>query len=180
MRRVRLALLGGLVVVLGSVLTVAVHARQAGRASPHESVSETIDGSKVTITYGRPYTRGRTIFGRLVPYGRVWCPGADEATTFDSARDVQMGTLRVPAGPHTIWILPTEDKWTLYISNEPSGFHTNYNASANLGSVEMQKRSVATPVEQLTFAVVKNPTGSGGVLTMTWENTEVSVPFTVQ
>jgi hypothetical protein len=180
MRRVKLALLGGLVVVMGSALAVALNARQAGRASPHESVTETIDGSRITITYGRPYMRGRTIFGRLVPYGRVWCPGADESTTFDSARDVQMGTVKVPAGPHTIWILPTPDKWTLFVSSEPSGFHTNYSPSLNLGSLEMQKRSIDTPVEQLTFALGKNPGAPGGVMTMTWENTEVSVPFTVQ
>ena len=178
MRVAKLALIGGL--VLGSTLAVALYARQGGRASPHESVSETIDGSLITITYGRPYMRGRTIFGRLVPYGRVWCPGADEATTFDSARSVQMGSLKVPAGPHTIWMLPTPDAWTLFVSREPSGFHTNYNASANLGSLEMQKRSIAAPVEQLTFAIVKNPNGAGGLVTMTWETTEVSVPFTVQ
>ena len=180
MRSAKLALLGGVVLVIGSALAVALHARQAGRASPHESVTETIDGSRITITYGRPFTRGRAIFGRLVPYGRVWCPGADEATTFDSARDVQMGTLRVPAGPHTIWILPTADTWTLFVSNEPSGFHTNYNPSANLGSVQMQKRSIEAPVEQLTFTVVKNQTATGGAVTMAWETTEVAVPFTVQ
>ena len=178
MRVAKLALIGGL--VLGSSLAVALYARQAGRASPHESVSETIDGSPITITYGRPSMRGRTIFGSLVPYGRVWCPGADEATTFDSGRAVQMGNLQVPAGPHTIWILPTADTWTLFVSKEPSGFHTNYNASANLGSLEMQKRSIATPVEQLTFAIVKNANGAGGIVRMTWETTEVSVPFTVQ
>ena len=178
MRVAKLALISGL--VLGSTLAVALYARQGGRASPHESVSDTIDGSLITITYGRPYMRGRTIFGRLVPYGRVWCPGADEATTFDSARDVQMGSLKVPAGPHTIWILPTPDAWTLFVSKEPSGFHTNYNPSANLGSLEMQKRSIETPVEQLTFALVKNTNRPGGRVTMTWETTEVSVPFTVQ
>ena len=180
MRSAKLALVGGLVVIGASALAVALYARQSGRASPHESVSETIDGSRITITYGRPYARGRAIFGRLVPYGRVWCPGADESTTFDSARDVQMGQLRVPAGPHTIWILPTADTWTLFVSKEPSGFHTNYTPSLNLGSLEMQKRSIDTLVEQLTFALVKNPTAVGRVMTMAWERTEVSVPFTVQ
>src|SRR5437867_8827560 len=166
--------------VIGAATVAVVHGGQLGRISPHESVSGTVDGSDITITYGRPSMRGRTIFGRLVPYGRVWCPGADEATTFDSARDVQMGSLKVPAGPHTIWILPTPDKWTLFVSKEPSGFHTNYNASANLGSLELTKRSIETPVEQLTFAIAKNPNGAGGLMTMTWETTEVSVPFTVQ
>ena len=176
MRTVKLVLTGGL--VLGAALAV-VEARQAQRASPHESVSTSIDGSTIEITYGRPYARGREIFGRLVPYGRVWCPGADEATTLDSARPLRLGQLSVPPGPHTIWILPTAGAWTLIVSKERSGFHTNYNPAADLGTVELLKRAVDAPVEQLTFAFVKNPTGPGGSITMTWETTEVSVPFTV-
>src|SRR5262245_30768982 len=162
---------------LGSV----VHASQRARVSPHESTSATVDGAEMSITYGRPSMRGRVIFGRLVPFGRVWCPGADEATTLESSRDLRIGDLQVPAGPHTIWVLPTENVWTLVVSKEPSGFHTNYNPSADLGRVELTKRTVDAPVEQLTFAIAKNPSAArGGLVTMTWETTEVSVPFTVQ
>jgi Protein of unknown function (DUF2911) len=161
-------------------VSAALHGGQARRVSPHESTSGTIDGSEITVTYGRPSMRGRAIFGQLVPYGRVWCPGADEATTLDSPRPLRLGDLVVPAGPHTIWMLPTADKWTLVVSKEPSGFHTNYNRSADLGRVDLAKRSLDAPVEQLTFAVVTNPDGRGGLLTMSWETTEVSVPFTVQ
>jgi hypothetical protein len=175
MRMVTLTVIGAL--VLGTL--GVVHARQGRRASPHESVSETIDGSDITITYGRPFMRGRVIFGRLVAWDHVWCPGADEATTLDSRRALRLGQLAVPPGPHTIWVLPTRDAWSLIVSREPSGFHTNYNASADLGSVEMIKRTVPMPVEQLTFAVLKSPAGGGGTITMTWETTEVSVPFTV-
>ena len=202
MRVVKLSLIGVLLVVvalaavvlarvnnvwqLGHVdefvhgVSAVVHASQGRRASPHESTSGTIDGTEVTITYGRPYMRGRVIFGRLVPYNRVWCPGADEATTIESARSLQVGDLKVPAGSHTIWVLPSPDKWTLIVSKEPSGFHTNYNQSADLGRVEFAKRMLDTPVEQLTFAVVPNPSGRGGMLTMSWETTEASVPLAVQ
>lgn len=165
-----------LIVRLGGV----VHASQRPRVSPHESTSATVDGAEMTVTYGRPSMRGRAIFGRLVPYGRVWCPGADEATTLDSTRDLRVGDLQVPAGPHTIWVLPTAAEWTLVVSKEPSGFHTNYNSFADLGRLELTKRTLDTPVEQLTFAIAKNPSGRGGLVTMTWETTEVSVPFTVQ
>jgi hypothetical protein len=204
MRVVKLSLIGlSLLVVVASGAAAVVHARvvnhwqlghvdkvfpfsallrggQARRVSPHETTNATIDGSDITITYGRPSMRGREVFGRLVPYGRVWCPGADEATTLDSTRDLKLGNLLVPAGPHTIWVLPTRDAWTLVVSKEPSGFHTNYNPSADLGRIELVKRSLDTPVEQLTFAIVKNPAGRGGLVTMSWETTEVSVPLTVQ
>ena len=181
MRNVRSATLAavGIVIIAGAV--AVVETRQARpRASPHESVSATVDGSEMTIVYGRPYMRGRTIFGRLIPWDRVWCPGADEATTLDSSRPLRLGHLMVPAGPHTIWILPTPDTWTLVVSKESSGFHTNYNSSADLGRIEMLKRAVTDPVEQLTFAIVNNATGTGGAISMTWETTEVSVPFTVE
>jgi len=180
MRLVKLSMISVLLGLSSLVLTVQLSARQGARVSPHESTSATIDGSEVTVTYGRPSMRGRMIFGRLVPYGRVWCPGADEATTLQSTRALQLGDLTVPAGSHTIWIRPTAEAWTLIVSKEPNGFHTNYNSSADLGSLEMTKRALDTPVEQLTFTIGKNPAGRGGVVAMSWETTEVSVPFAVQ
>ena len=165
-------------VLAAAVLTRHTVGAQGARVSPHESVGATVDSARLTIVYGRPSTRGRTIFGSLVPYGRVWCPGADEATTLESSRELQVRDLRIPPGPHTIWILPTPDTWTLVVSKEPSGFHTMYNPSADLGRVALQKSEIAVPVEQLTFAINSNPSG-GGTIAMSWERTEASVPFAV-
>jgi hypothetical protein len=151
---------------------------QQGRLSPHESVTATVDGARLTIVYGRPSTRGRVVFGSLVPYGRVWCPGADEATTLESTRVLQIANLRIPTGPHTIWILPERDRWTLIISREPEGFHTRYNTRADLGRVPLIRRDLAAPIEQLTFAVGTNPAG-GGMVAMSWEKTEISASFSV-
>ena len=150
------------------------------RASPHDSVTATIDGSQLTITYGRPYMRGRKIFGGLVPYDRVWCPGADEATIFESTRALRVGELPVPAGPHTIWMVPTADVWTLVVSKEPSGFHTRYNEPADLGRVTMQKRTLANSVEQLTFAIDRSSPLGGPAIRMMWEQTEVWVRIRIQ
>jgi hypothetical protein len=169
-------------IVASSFTIVALAASVDGsaqqRASPHESVSETVDRAAITITYGRPFMRGRAIFGALVPYGRVWCPGADEATVLESDRELRFGALTVPAGPHTIWMLPTADAWTLIVSKQPSGFHTRYPSSSDLGRVELQLRTLPSPTEQLTFAIRANQSG-GGTLAMMWATTEVSAPFTV-
>ena len=166
------------VIVLAAVIAVR-GSMQRPRISPHESVSATVDGADLTITYGRPSMRGRTIFGALVPYDRVWCPGADEATVLDSTRPLRIGTLDVPAGPHTIWMLPTADQWTLIVSKEPSGFHTRYHENADLGRVPLTKRTLSSPVEQLTFAIERRESG-GGVIRMTWETTDVSTQFSVR
>ena len=148
------------------------------RVSPHESVSQSVDGAELTIVYGRPSMRSRPIFGSLVPFGRVWCPGADEATTLESTKELMVGTVRIPTGPHTIWMLPTADRWTLIVSRNPRGFHTFYDPQQDLGRLELRKQELSIPVEQLTFAITKAVQG-GGTINMTWERTEVSAPFTV-
>ena len=169
----------GILLAMLAFTRVSSEARQRPRVSPHEHVSGSVDGAAITITYGRPSMRGRVIFGALVPYGRVWCPGADEATTLDSNRPLQIGTLRVPPGPHTIWMLPTATSWMLVVSKERSGFHTRYHASADLGRIELQKRRLDTPVEQLMFAIEKNASGPGGLIAMMWETTRVAAAFAV-
>lgn len=163
---------------LGAEVRPSPVAAQSRRVSPHESVTATVDGARVTIVYGRPSMRGRVIFGGLVPYDRVWCPGADEATTLESSKELLLGGLRVPPGPHTIWILPTPARWTLIVSKDESGFHTRYYPSRDLGRVELMKRALESPVEQLTFAVAPAAAG-GGEVTMSWERTSVAAPFTV-
>lgn len=170
--------LGALLVVLMVVLGCrgGAHA-QSRRASPHETTTATVDGSAMSIEYGRPYMRGRTIFGGLIRYNDVWCPGADEATMLSTSRSLRMGDLAVPAGEYSLWILPTESTWTLILNKEAHTFHTNYRGSRDLGRVPMQKQTLSAPVEQLTFAIEKNTSGPGGRLVMTWATTEVSVPF---
>lgn len=150
----------------------------AGRASPHESVSATVGGARLTIVYGRPSMRGRTIFGSLVPYGRVWCPGADEATTLESTKELLLGNLSIPAGPHTIWMLPTADHWRLVVSQEASGFHTRYYPDRDLGRIDLRRRELPAPVEQLTFTIAET-SGNAGTIAMSWEKTEVSAGFSV-
>ena len=156
-----------------------VASAQRSRVSPHESTAATVDGSAMSIEYGRPSTRGRVIFGRLVPYGDVWCPGADEATMLSTSRPLRIGPLAVPAGEYSLWILPTEADWTLIVNKEAHTFHTNYRGSSDLGRVMLEKRTLTSPVEQLTFAIEQSSAGAGGRIVMSWANTEVSAPFMV-
>ena len=124
--------------------------------------------------------RGRTIFGGLVRYDEVWCPGADEATMLSTSRPLRIGQLAVPAGEYSFWILPDRGTaWTLILNKEAHTFHTNYRASRDLGRVAMQKQTLSAPVEQLTFGIEPNAPRPGGRIVMTWATTEVSVPFLV-
>ena len=154
---------------------------QGRRASPHERTPvATIDGSQMFIDYGRPYTRGRTIFGSLVRWDDVWCPGADEATYLATSLPIRVNNLKLPAGKYSLWIQPTEDVWTLIFNSEWDTFHTAHRSRTDVGRVPMQKETLPDTVEQLTFTIEPTRPGAGGRIAMAWATTKVSVPFTVE
>src|ERR1035441_1185234 len=91
-------------VIAALALSASPITAQQKRVSPHETISSVIDGNRVTIVYGRPYTKdprsgeARKIWGGLVPFGKVWRTGADEATTLITQKPVLIGETTVPAG----------------------------------------------------------------------------------
>ena len=111
---------------VGLVCALPVAAQQR-RVSPHETISAVIDGNRVTVTYGRPYTKNprsgevRKIWGSLVPYGKVWRTGADEATLLITQKPIVLGGTTVPAGAYTLWTLPQEDGSAKLIINKQIG-----------------------------------------------------------
>ena len=146
----------------------------AQRASPHETVSATVGGAKITIEYGRPYAKGRKIMGGLVPFGQVWRTGADEATTLTSDADLQIGSLKVPKGMYALFTLPGQASWQLIVNTVAKQWGAfKYDASTDLGRTDMKVSAAAKPIEQFTIAI--EPSGSKGVLRMSWENTVATV-----
>jgi hypothetical protein len=162
---------------------------QQKRISPHETVSKVIDGNRVTIVYGRPYTKdpttgqNRKIWGELVPYGEVWRTGADEATLLITQKPIVIGGTTIPAGAYTLRTLPNEDGTAKLIINKQIGQWGigpgSYDQEQDLVRIDLKKDVLDAPVDQFTIAISKNPSG-GGVLSMMWESTAFSVPFTVQ
>jgi len=148
------------------------------RASLRDTVVADLGGSRITIEYGGPSKRNRTIWGTLVPWGRWWMPGADEATVITNAVPIVIGTLAVPAGEHTLYTMPGADEFTLIINNAVGVFHTEYFQARDLGRVPMAKSPVAEPVERLTFAFETN--SAGLVLKMLWDDRQYSVPVTLR
>jgi hypothetical protein len=171
-----LAMIGGaaLVAVLGGI---QADAQPPG--SPHETVSGTIDGAKISIEYGRPYMRGRKIMGGLVPYGRVWRTGADAATTLTTDKALQIGGADVPAGKVTLYTLPGETAWKLIINKQTGQWGTEYDEGQDLARVDMTRKTLDTPVDQFTIAIEPQG-GGGGTLKMSWETTELTVPISVK
>ncbi len=159
---------------------------QGKRVSPHETTGAVIDGNRVTIVYGRPYTKdphsgeARKIWGGLVPYGEVWRTGADEATLLVVQKPIKIGGTSVPSGAYTLFTLPNEDGTAKLIINKQVGQWGvgpgSYDEAKDLARVDLKKDALGTPVDQFTMAVGKNPSG-GGVIKLMWEGTQYSVTF---
>jgi len=150
------------------------------RVSPHETVTADIDGSDVTIVYGRPYTKDpktgapRKIWGELVPFGKVWRTGADEATIMTTKQALDIGGTTVPAGSYSLYTLPDANGAKLIVNKQTGQWGTKYDEKQDLARIDMKKEAAPKPADQFTIAIEKNPAG-GGTLKMTWENTQYSV-----
>ena len=181
--RKRVLLFGGFGIVLALIGAFAWSSSygQFGRSkytSPPANVAATIAGKKITVDYYAPSMHGRKVMGGLVPYGEVWCTGANWATKLTTEANLQMGTLRLPAGSYSIWTLPNANEWTLIINKRTGQFHKDYDSSTDFGRTKMNLKKLASPAE--TFKIdLRSNGGNQGTLALDWETTEASIPFTV-
>jgi hypothetical protein len=159
---------------------------QEKRLSPHETISTVVDGNRVMVIYGRPYTKSprtgeiRKIWGGLVPYGKVYRLGADEATMLITEKPILFGDTTVPAGAYTLFMLPQEDGSAKLIINKEIGqWGETYDQAQDLARIDLKKDALEKTADQLTVAIAKDPSG-GGVLKIMWEDTRFSASFTVQ
>ena len=145
-----------------------------GQLSPRDSLQATFGGATVTVNYGRPAKRGRTVFGELVPWNVVWRTGANQATHLRTDRDLMIGGAHVPAGSYTLFSLPTPEGWTLIINKQTGQWGTQYDAAQDLARVPMRRETLSTPMEQFTIGI--EPQGQGALLWLAWDDTRASVP----
>ena len=96
------------------------------QASQSGSVSQTVANTEITVTYDRPVARGRELYGGIVPYGRIWNPGANDATAIAFSRPVTINGQPLAAGKYSIWAIPDPARWTLIFSRAADVYHQPY------------------------------------------------------
>jgi Protein of unknown function (DUF2911) len=179
--KTRLLIVGAAAVAAIAGIVARASYRQFGSpgyTSPPQNVATTIAGKRITIDYYAPSMHGRKIMGGLVPFGEVWCTGANWATKITSDAPLEMGGLKLAKGSYSIWTIPNENEWTLIINNQTGQFHLNYDSSRDFGRTKMSVKKLAAPVE--TFRIeLRSAGGNKGTLALLWETTEASIPFTV-
>ena len=177
-----LVLIVSAVVVVAQQSATQPQAGQPSAAAPKQRLSPAgeancgfADGKTIHVAYSRPYIRGRKIMGALVPYGKVWRTGANEATSFETQAPLTVGTTQIPAGKYTLYTLPNENGWTLIINKQTGQWGTVYDQGQDLARIDMKVAHLDTPVDQFTISFA--PSGQSCQMKLEWENTSASVTF---
>lgn len=164
------------------------------RASPVGIAKTHIDGAYVKVTYGRPYVRGRAIFGAdttfLVPFGQVWRTGANEATEITITEPLRIGGTLLEAGTYAMFTVPGPGAWEIRVSPQlgldgtgrldpaTGEFTPNvYDPDRDLAVFEVPAMPIEEVVDPLTLEF--ESANGGAELVLRWERTEVRMPFEV-
>ena len=150
--------------------------------SPTAELELTIGLTEFELNYSRPSMKDRTIFAAdgLVPYGKIWRTGANDATTIEFDRDIKFGGKDVDAGTYAIYTIPNEEEWTvmLYSDLELGGYVANYDESNEVLRTTVDATQVDVTFETFTIGF-GDLRAESATLQMYWENTWVSVPIEV-
>lgn len=145
-------------------------AQDKPKKSPAATASGVISGSTITINYSQPSVKERKIWGGLVPYNEVWRTGANEATTFETSKDIKVEGVLLPAGKYALFTIPGETEWTIIFNKTASQWGSfKYEAKEDQLRVKVKSTKAAAFTEQLTFYVEKSK------VFFRWENLEVGV-----
>lgn len=148
------------------------------KQSPRASVMQVVGTTEIRIDYHRPSVRGRTVWGELVPYGKVWRAGANDATTLSFDGPVTIGGKELAAGTYGFFALPNENSWTLIVNavGEQWGAY-NYDQAKDI--VRIDVRPEAAPMQE-AMAFTIDPVGADRArVRLAWEKLAVSFEIEV-
>lgn len=149
-----------------------------GGGSPHVTSEWTVDGAHISISYGRPSLKGRSE-ANMMPAGRPWRTGADEATVITTDRPLSFGDVKLAPGSYTINTEPGATSWQIIFGklSSPKQWGVPYKKELEIARSPMSLGKSAATAEQLTYSI--DPSTTGGALRIEWGSTSVSTPFTV-
>lgn len=167
---------------LAMLVTLASAQIKTPQPSPTAKVSQEVGLSKVDLEYSRPSAKGRKIFGDLVPFGELWRTGANASSKITFGEDVKVGGTSVPKGTYALYTTPGERQWEVVFYKNTTYWGTpepaEYKMDEIAAKVTVPVVALKDAVESLTIAI-GNLKNNGADLEISWENTKVAVPFTV-
>lgn len=143
--------------------------------SPSQTVKQAFALSEITIDYSRPSAKGRTIYGDVVPFGKIWRTGANAATKITFGEDVKVEGKAVPAGTYALYSIPNKDSWEIMFYKDLSiaGRTAEYKTENEQVRFSVKTSALASKVETFTINIA-DITSSTAVIELTWEKTRVA------
>ena len=172
-----------LIIILGAVVLFFMR-KQTKSFSPEDQLTFSQGDLEINVFYNRPKKKGREIFGVLVPYGKVWRTGANEATTFETNKDLTFEGKKLKAGKYSLWTIPDEDSWTIIFNTEYGQWGISYDGEANrkpgLDALKVEVPPVRQERTFEEFTISFEKTGEEAEMVLIWDKTLVAVPFSYQ
>ncbi|WP_339651594.1 DUF2911 domain-containing protein [uncultured Maribacter sp.] len=187
--KVLIKILIGIAVLIAFIYFIAIpyiH-NEAKKFSPEKTATLDLEGSLLEIYYSSPSKKGRTIFGELVPYGKIWRTGANEPTTFTTTQQIKIIDKTLPAGRYSLWTIPNKDSWKVIFNTEIpewgvtriDGNQTTHESKHDYLTIEVPAKKLVEPVEDLSinFEDIENNNKSQNHLSLAWDTTKIMVPI---
>lgn len=168
-----------------SIAVAAMLAAFAGSAhaqfpapSPQGTVKQTVGLTDIEIVYSRPSVKDRDIFGKLVPYGKVWRTGANSTTTISFSTDVKVEGKLLPAGKYGLYSIPGDDDWTIIFSSDTQAWGSyQYNEEKDALRVKVKARELDDEIETFTIDI-NDIRDESATLNLKWDEVHVPVRLT--
>lgn len=140
--------------------------------SPRKEAKGTIGNVSVAVDYSAPSVKGRTVWGGLEKYDKVWRAGADANTTFSFDKEVTINGTKVPAGKYGFFIIPKEnEKWIVILNKKNDSWGAfSYDKSDDLVRLELTPNFVDENQEMLMYTIKENG------IEFSWEKTKIFIP----
>lgn len=168
-----------LLILIASVPSLAQRANEEARLSPNALVSQTVGTTVITVEYGRPGVKGRTVWGELVPLNAVWRAGANEATTIEFSTAVTVNENKIPAGKYSLFIIPKEDTWTVILNSVAKQWGAyKYDKTKDVLRFEITP-SEGEHVEWLEYSF-SDLSADTAHLNLMWEKARVVIPVKIE
>lgn len=168
------------IILLGTTLSSSAQKFAGLQKSPTDISSAKADrGQKpdIKVIYSRPQKKGRTVFGELVPFDKVWRTGADEATEIRLFKNMMLGDTMVKAGTYSLFTIPSEKEWTIILNSDLDSWGAYaYDESKDIARI---KAPVSETKELEAFSIAFEKTDNGYYMFLAWDTTIVKAPFVI-
>jgi len=161
--------------LLMSSLIFAQGGDKSKRPSPPGTATGKVAGATITINYSSPSVKGRKVWGDLVPYDKVWRAGANEATLFETDKDITVGGKKLPKGKYSLYAIPGEKEWTWIFNSQTGQWGIKMDGSTTEDPAKDVVRVTAKPEKASASAEKLAYTVDSKGFTFEWENVKVPV-----